>query len=59
MAKRAFKIETRRDGGEWRDDTLGTQNEFQTKRDLWKAVEQIKALGPDWASAEYRCIQTL
>ena len=47
-----YEIITRFDG-EWTNDGIGTPNEFATRAEAEAAIEELRALGDDWAEAEY------
>jgi hypothetical protein len=39
---------------DWTTDAIGQPNEFVTREEAEEAIESLKALGDDWAEAEYR-----
>lgn len=51
-----YEVQSRTDGGEWRSDGLGDANEFITEAEAEHAISELRALGEDWASAEYRVV---
>jgi hypothetical protein len=52
-----YKIETRDRYGNW-DDNVGTgENAFETEADALAMVEELRKIGEDWASADYRVVE--
>jgi hypothetical protein len=54
-----WTIETKDAHGQWRGDTVGEQNAFQCEADAFRAIEDLRRLGEDWARAEYRVVETV
>lgn len=54
-----YEIQSRTDGGEWRSDGLGDANEFATEAEAKQAISELRALGEDWAAAEYRVAEVV
>jgi hypothetical protein len=54
-----LEIETRTPndklGNEWTND-IGNGNEFANETSAWAMVEELKTLGGEWATAEYRVV---
>ena len=48
-----FAIETRH-GGAWTAEPIGDNNNFTTRAEAERAIDALRALGGDWAGAEYR-----
>ena len=51
-----FQIQTL-DGGAWVADTIGDSNEFATRADAERAIDALRALGAEWATAVYRVVE--
>jgi hypothetical protein len=55
-----FQIETRKPDdkllSEWTSD-IGDANKFATQQDAWTQIGELKKLGDEWASAEYRVVE--
>ena len=51
--KNTYAIETLRDGA-WTADGLGEDNEFATAEAAEQMIPELRLIGDDWASAEYR-----
>ena len=53
-----YQIQTRpensNDASAWTADGIGDQNEFTTEAEADVAIAELKKLGADWASAQYR-----
>lgn len=51
----AFEIISRSKatGNEWHNDEIGEPNVFETEAEAWAAIEELRKLGEDWATAEY------
>jgi hypothetical protein len=52
-----YQIETRtKPNAGWTTYGLGEPNEFATAEEAESAIESLRALGDDWAAAEYRVV---
>lgn len=61
MSNTTYIIETRpansTDASDWTTDGIGDQNEFATAEAAEAAIEELRAIGPDWADADYRVVE--
>jgi hypothetical protein len=55
----AFEIISRSKatGNEWHNDEIGEPNVFETEAEAWAAIEELRKLGEDWATAEYDVLE--
>lgn len=46
-------------GGRWTTEGLGDRgvNRFDSEEEAERAIESLRALGGDWAEAEYRVVE--
>jgi hypothetical protein len=52
---RNYEIQTRNSTNpNWNVEGVGDNNRFDSEHAAEKAIESLRALGPDWAAAEYR-----
>jgi len=51
-----YQIETLNANG-WNADGIGDNNEFQTRSEASEAIEALRQLGSDWATATYRVVE--
>jgi hypothetical protein len=47
-----FRIETL-EGGAWIADAIGDSNEFATRAEAERAIDALRVLGDEWATAVY------
>lgn len=54
-----YKIETRTEKSNGWTDHVGDveANSFASREDAWLAIEALRALGAEWAEAEYRVVE--
>ena len=51
-----YQIETL-DANGWSAENIGDNNEFQTRLDAENAIESLRQLNGDWATAIYRVVE--
>ena len=49
-----YEILTQDQYGTWDNDGVGEPNIFESEAAAWEGIEELRALGEEWADAEYR-----